>query len=904
MHAIMALALLAAPVAPVLAAARDPGEVAVLRRLAAPEAARVFNQYNALHGQKIQHHLAQIYGDDPVFVADAGVPIRPLGDDIVGPVTLKWLARFCRDYGIVAADPNFEQDVVASLEQVAGIARVHKDWVKILFSTEFDDWINGQPTPERVRSYKIRRSGAAAQVNALIEEYLKGQRPVAAARPAAPLELTYAYDPKRPAPAGNLKLIGQRLKPMVKRQAEDEGPFVDDVAEALDGIAMDDDTLALIKRYSRTDIYVLRPELLGRLSREGMSEPAVEGLRPLAKGQQYDEMEPFEDAIAAAAEESTAKDEIIAAKHRLVRDARITRYRIPETLAAELAADAPLAPALADLFAGIAKVEYPTKELFDKAQEWQVRRALGMCRNLNPKPLGVLDDEQVTALEGALPDSAKLFEGIRELRNLRALGGACTVEQQLDADERAYHVYLEAAPRLDRKMLLQTVHDAAPKPRAAGWAKPGCQCGRGEVDSMVYGFYPLWLDAGGRQLDFGMLSRIGLYGLTADDEGALRGPEGFPSAEVPGALAAMIRDAHKHNVKIDWVVGRSDWSAFARASKAGKEKVFKALAASIRERLALPLVGGGQPLVRLASMGADPGAVGGDGVALYFRGFPAADTALFNQFVRKLAKALNDMWPRRRLSIIVDQGEFGRPGAYDYRNLSDLISEVNPQKQEGVSIISDPDLFVDDIPVLVMMNEPTQESKKALRGGVQDALHGMESTRLLRALVPILEYDGVSTHQLADDILYASDNYYGIGFWPVPFADAPGTLGVNALLAQDFHPAHGYGGGWRQYVGYFCPQRLWLRWVFWITLLMAVGVGGFYFSCRGCNERLDSSGVYFGATLLLIALPLIALFVLAVSDPLLEPYESLLMFLFGSGGLVVAAGVTRYYFNKSRRKLP
>jgi hypothetical protein len=92
--------------------------------------------------------------------------------------------------------------------------------------------------------------------------------------------------------------------------------------------------------------------------------------------------------------------------------------------------------------------------------------------------------------------------------------------------------------------------------------------------------------------------------------------------------------------------------------------------------------------------------------------------------------------------------------------------------------------------------------------------------------------------------------------------------------------------------------------VFWITVLMAIGVGGFYFSCRGCNERLDSSGVYFAATLLIIALPLIALFVLTLSDPILEQYQPLLMVLFGTGGLVVAAGVTRYYFNKSRRKLP
>lgn len=893
----MALVLLAA--APAGAAPRDPGEAAVLRRLAAPEAARVFNRYNAMHGQKIQHHLAQIYGGDPAYAADAGAPMRPLGDDIVGPVTLRWLARFCRDYGIVAGDPNFEQDVVASLEQVAGIARAHKDWVKILFSAEFDDWINGQPTPERVRSYKIRRSGAAAQVNALIEEYLKEQRPAAPVRPAAPLELTYSYDPARPAPAVDLKSIGERLKRMVQRPPEEEAAFEDDVNEQLDGATIDDDTLALVKRYSRTDAYVLSPALLGRLGREGMSELAVEGLRPLTKGQQYDDMEPFEEAIAGAAEASTAKDEIIGATRRLVRDARVKRYRIPETLAADLAADAPLAPSLASLFAGIAKVEYPTKELFERAQEWQVRRALGMCSGIRRDAAGVLGDEDLKALELVLGNPPRLFEHITALRAIRN----CSVEQQLDANEHAYHVYVAAAPRLDRKMQLQVMHQAAARPRAAGWAMPACQCGNGEHDGMVVGFLPLWLETSGKQLDFGMLSRIGLYGLTADDEGVLRGPAGFPDTGVPDALAALMRDAHKHNVKVDWVIGRSDWDAFSRASKTVKARLLDTISRNIRTRLAEPLPGRGEGLVRLASLWRDQGAVAGDGVALYFRGFPAADKALFKKFVVDLSHQLDGMQPKRRLSLIVDQNDLGKEGPYGYRELMEVIATANPLPDDGNSVANRKQM-VDDIPVLVMLNEPTQQSKKALRGGVQDALHGIESMRFLRSLVTVVEYDGVSAQQLADDIVYASDNFYGIGFWPLPFAEPSNALGVNALLARNFHPVDGHGDLWDRYVGLLCPERLWVRCVFWVTLLMAIGVGGFYFTCHGCNRRLDSNGVYFALTLLVIALPLIALFVLTLSDPMLERYRPSLMFLFGIGGLVVAAGVTRYYFNKSRRKLP
>jgi hypothetical protein len=420
---------------------------------------------------------------------------------------------------------------------------------------------------------------------------------------------------------------------------------------------------------------------------------------------------------------------------------------------------------------------------------------------------------------------------------------------------------------------------------------------------MVVGFLPLWLETGGKQLDFGMLTRIGLYGLTVDDKGGLSRPAGFPETRVTEPIAALMRDAHRHNVKVDWVVGGSDWDAFSRAKKAAKSKLLDTVLFNILQLLERPLEGADNGLVQVASLMRDPGPLSGDGVALYFRKFPRAEKAMFKDFVVKLSDKLKKMTPPRRLSLIVDQDELGPDKTYSYGDLIDVIDGANhlPNKDNTVANRKQ---MVEDIPVLLMLNEPTQQSKKDLRGGVQDALHGIDSMRLLRDLVTVVEFDGVSTQQLSDDIIYASDNFYGIGFWPLPFAGAAGADSVNTLLAKNFHPTDGVGDIWGRYVGLLCPQRLWLRWVFWITLLMAIGVGGFYFSCRGCNERLDSSGVYFAGTMLLIALPLVALAVLAVSDPLLEPYQSSLMLLFGAGGLAMAAGVSRYYFRKSRRKLP
>jgi hypothetical protein len=269
------------------------------------------------------------------------------------------------------------------------------------------------------------------------------------------------------------------------------------------------------------------------------------------------------------------------------------------------------------------------------------------------------------------------------------------------------------------------------------------------------------------------------------------------------------------------------------------------------------------------------------------------------------------MRPKRRLSIIVDQGELGVPGPFDYRNLIDLIASANPLGDD-TSFSGSQDLMVADIPVLVMLNEPTHESKKAVRGGIQDALRGTDSTRLLRTIVPVLEYDGASSEQLADDIVYAGDNYYGIGFWPLPFAGpadhigmrATDTTSVNRLLALYFHPSEARGTGLGAYASAICPQRLWLRWIFWIGLLLAVAAGGFLFNCIGCNERLDNSSLYFGGTVLLILLPVVTLVVLALSDPVLEPFAPAVLLLCCALVVGGAVFVARHYYKKSRRKLP
>ncbi|WEF34315.1 hypothetical protein [Pseudoduganella chitinolytica] len=892
------------------AARIDALEAAVRQRLASPAAERIFRKYNATHGRQIQHHLADVYGKEPAFVADAGGVGRPLGDSIVGPVTLRWLGRFCADYGIVASDPQFEQEVVASLEQVAAIARAHPDWQNILFSADFEAWINEQPSPQRIRNLKIRRSGAAAQVNALIEQYLQARRPAAAAAPmnSSPIEVTYVYDPRQPAAVADFAAIAQRLQGLVGRAPADEAWFVDDVREAMGGMALSTETLHLIKRYAQVDVYMVRPALIVRLRKEGLGDTLVTTIQEQMGGIEFGTVQEFVDALDVVADASDDPQAIRDKARWLVREARFPRYRVPATLAADLAADAPLEAPLAALFAGIANIDYPTKALFDKALQFQVQRALHMC----PQPRGAspfpLDDTHFEALALLPPVHDDIFARIRQLRAARN----CSAEQLMEADALAYQAYRLVAPRLDRKMRLEAWHAASvEKKRASSWAIANCRCGRPARQGMVYGFYPLWTQAGERQIDFGALTRIGLYGVNIDERGELRPPPRLSNHALPENLAELMVAAHRHRVAVDWVLGRSSWSTWAQHTPAQKKAFFRRLEQNIVDKLDQSNGRAHPALTRLASLGADRGATAGDGVVLYLRHFPAADKELFNEFVRSVWVRLQGMTPARSFALMVDYTELATPGPFEYRNLHALVSATN-KIDAAVSFADSKDQLMNDMPILLVLPEPTQESKQNLRAGVQDVLHGTESLRLLRDFVPVVAYDGRHSQQLADDIVYVSENYFGIGFWPLPFASTQDGVGHNAgesssivrLLELYYQPNGDPLSRWDRTMSYLCPHRLWLRYVAWLALFVAAGVAWFYLRCRGCNERFDNSLVYSSVMVALMALPLLALFVLVLGDPVLEPYAPVLLVLYGTSGLVLAALVARYYFNKSRRKVP
>ena len=939
-HIVLAAALLGAggagaqgsAVKPGPAAERAPGPAyggdagkTLLKRLARPEAAHAFRQYNAANSRRIQDHLAVVYGKNPHYRRDAGGPGLPLRDSIVGPVTLKWLARFCLDYGIVASAPHFERTVVASLEQVARIVEALPEWDQVLSSAAFQAWIDGGQSPDRIRSLQLRRSGDASQVIALIEQFQRERAQAPAARRFTAVTQTFGYDSERRKRSADPVQIAQLVEKLSGRPPEQARPFEEDVRGALDGSEVPDEMMAVVKRYSRMDAYLVQDELLLQLRREGLPGEAMIELRDALEGEEFPSQQDFMDRLREISVASGQRDALERHRLAIVRGARVDRYRVPATLADSLAADAP-PEVVSKILGGFEKIAYPTRGLFDAALGWQVRRPLGMCaappRNKQGEVVedwvlqGALragpdpDPDDIAALGKLMENDPELSIDISTIKRLRAKQGECADEDLLEADAQVYRVTRFVEQLLHSRMDLEVLNRMpTPAQRTSGWAPNGCRCARPERDGMSYGFFPLWLDAGERQIDFGALTRIGLYGVTVDDDGRLRGPRGMEALDLPDHLAQMLSEAHRHDVKVDWVLTR-DWTGWRTQAPDRKSRLLDALRVEIRTLLTQAHPGNGQTMTWLASLGRDPGPTGGDGVVLHLRGFRDIDRELFKKFLKDLSEDLGRMeGPRRRLSLAVDYDDLVEAGPEGFRYLIEMIEHINPLEKDE-AFASSGRQMLGDMPILTFIPEPTQYSKKSLRTAIQNALHGIQAARLQWAVVPVVQYDRVGSAQLADDIVFAAANYHGIGFWPLAFADPDAgsrlktPRDANLLLANYLQPFGDPTSRISYRASYLCPHRLRLRWLFWGSLALAVGVGAVYFNCRGCNERVDNSGLYFAGMVAVLVLPLLILSVLVVSDPLLTAYSEYTLALYGTGGIVAAVLVARHYFKKSRRKLP
>jgi hypothetical protein len=96
-------------------------------------------------------------------------------------------------------------------------------------------------------------------------------------------------------------------------------------------------------------------------------------------------------------------------------------------------------------------------------------------------------------------------------------------------------------------------------------------------------------------------------------------------------------------------------------------------------------------------------------------------------------------------------------GIYDYTNLYGLIAASDANRTTDFLSVVERDRNMRPR-FLVLIEEPTTDSKKQLRSQIESGLHGERRMTVLRQLVPIITFDHENWPQLQDDITVKPDD--------------------------------------------------------------------------------------------------------------------------------------------------
>lgn len=372
------------------------------------------------------------------------------------------------------------------------------------------------------------------------------------------------------------------------------------------------------------------------------------------------------------------------------------------------------------------------------------------------------------------------------------------------------------------------------------WSGDGCNCVNNALWGNVYGLYPYWMAGANQSINFSLQSRIGYYGLTFDDQGAIMEP-----ARWTGLDAAFIREARRFGTKIDLVIYKNDWKGWNEVGADDKAALFKKLAANITSLVKIPMSDLFSRMKPAITLGATQQPIRGDGVTLYFAGYPRDPGAIraFKDFIPALRDELAAQGRNLSINIAFRSDELGK-GVYDYQNLLDLKDAI--EKPNGTQRSSLKALF------LLLLQEPTADNERNVRRIVEHGLSGENLVKLLRSIVTIVTYDGRSEIQLTDDVLYAKDNFGGIGFWTLPVTakekDAPAgpAASANKILGDRYVDFKENDTRAQAAVcGVVCPNR-WAFRITWDIFVVALMVSvALYVTACECRSFFSSNFILF-----------------------------------------------------------
>ncbi len=336
------------------------------------------------------------------------------------------------------------------------------------------------------------------------------------------------------------------------------------------------------------------------------------------------------------------------------------------------------------------------------------------------------------------------------------------------------------------------------------WSGKPRGCKRNFGDKVVYGFYPFWMaDGEAQKLDFSVLSRIAYFAVPFDSSGSIS-----KRLDLTSERAKFMKEAWRHGTAVDLVIYQNNWP------EGGTESMLDGMATEIDDLLNTKIERNFSDWIKYCiTFGRYKLPTMGDGVTIFFDGFPHADSDLFTEFIKILRTKLDkdkpdkdkpDIYKGKYLNIMLNMDEIG-----EY-----VISEG----EGGGSYVDNVNLF------LVFLNEPTKDSKKALRKNIEDELSGLLRRNMLRKIVPVIFPTNANSDekQFYDDLIYFQDNFRGVGFWPLPINKDDESNIVSEKVVKVFKvKSHetfqkilsktGIRSGYNQVSDIVCPNKWWLR---------------------------------------------------------------------------------------------
>ncbi|SOD13929.1 hypothetical protein SAMN06298224_1572 [Fibrobacter sp. UWB16] len=373
-----------------------------------------------------------------------------------------------------------------------------------------------------------------------------------------------------------------------------------------------------------------------------------------------------------------------------------------------------------------------------------------------------------------------------------------------------------------------------------------CGCShKEELNGGVVGFYPYWY-AGDttKWVDFEGITRLAYYGLQIDESGTLHTASGAP------ALAYLdkeenyefVNEAHRHNVKLDWVVFKEDWKGVKL------KEFFNKLSFEIDALLNTKVNSYFQRFVNAFTFYTDEFENRGNGVTLYFKNFPKDEESKlsFNEFFKGLKDSLISKNEYVHVNLMMDRSDLAidkrqlfadsliqdsHSGIYSYNNFLVLLNAQDADRKISRKQIRDE---VKNY-LFVVLDEPASRNKQILLNDLNLQLDSLDRRNMLHSLVPVVWFDNVGWSQFSKDALYYNDTYYNLGVGPYATAlDAEENCAVSGNLGDCMlkHFENEEGDGLRQgaVASFFCTHRWVFRFLNIITFLIAIGVLVAYFT--------------------------------------------------------------------------